>query len=152
MSPVLKMGCFLQCSSSGRLWPSILLSGTTCAVPPRTPRTDRDILTSLLPTGNFSYSSHLFHSTVNNKSGLNQPRPLLSHLRRTTTMEDKYIGIILAMSGTLAIGTSFIITKKVRRVVGILRTWATLMYLPLLGICGYCCRVGIGDYICAGIE
>lgn len=30
-------------------------------------------------------------------------------------MEDKYIGIILAMAGTLAIGTSFIITKKVRR-------------------------------------
>ena len=29
-------------------------------------------------------------------------------------VEDKYIGLLLAMSSSLAIGTSFIITKKVR--------------------------------------
>jgi hypothetical protein len=29
------------------------------------------------------------------------------------TMEDKYIGLLLAVSGSVAIGTSFIITKKV---------------------------------------
>ena len=29
------------------------------------------------------------------------------------TLDDKYIGLILAFSGSLAIGTSFIITKKV---------------------------------------
>ena len=29
-------------------------------------------------------------------------------------MEDKYIGLALAVSGSVAIGTSFIITKKVR--------------------------------------
>ncbi len=29
-------------------------------------------------------------------------------------VEDKYIGLALAMLGSLAIGTSFIITKKVR--------------------------------------
>ena len=29
-------------------------------------------------------------------------------------LEDKYIGIALAFSGSVAIGTSFIITKKVR--------------------------------------
>ena len=28
-------------------------------------------------------------------------------------VEDKYIGLVLAMSSSLAIGTSFIITKKV---------------------------------------
>ena len=28
-------------------------------------------------------------------------------------IEDKYIGLALALSGSLAIGTSFIITKKV---------------------------------------
>jgi hypothetical protein len=28
-------------------------------------------------------------------------------------VEDKYIGLALALSGSLAIGTSFIITKKV---------------------------------------
>lgn len=28
-------------------------------------------------------------------------------------LEDKYIGLVLAFSGSLAIGTSFIITKKV---------------------------------------
>jgi len=27
-------------------------------------------------------------------------------------MEDKYIGLLLALSGTLAIGSSFVITKK----------------------------------------
>lgn len=30
------------------------------------------------------------------------------------TMEDKYIGLLLAVSSSVAIGTSFIITKKVR--------------------------------------
>lgn len=30
-------------------------------------------------------------------------------------LEDKYIGIVLAFSGSVAIGTSFIITKKVRK-------------------------------------
>ena len=30
-------------------------------------------------------------------------------------VEDKWIGLALAMSGSLAIGTSFIITKKVSR-------------------------------------
>ena len=29
------------------------------------------------------------------------------------TLDDKYIGLVLAFSGSLAIGTSFIITKKV---------------------------------------
>lgn len=28
-------------------------------------------------------------------------------------MEDKYIGLLLAVSGSVAIGTSFIVTKKV---------------------------------------
>ena len=32
----------------------------------------------------------------------------------TVMVEDKYIGLTLAVSGNLAIGTSFIITKKVR--------------------------------------
>ena len=31
----------------------------------------------------------------------------------TTMVEDKYIGLALAVSGSVAIGTSFIITKKV---------------------------------------
>jgi hypothetical protein len=34
-------------------------------------------------------------------------------------MEEKYIGLLLAVSSSLAIGTSFVITKKVRR----LCTW-----------------------------
>ena len=37
-------------------------------------------------------------------------------------VEDKYIGLTLALSGSLAIGTSFIITKKVT-------AWAVCHYL-----------------------
>jgi hypothetical protein len=38
----------------------------------------------------------------------------LSHLPSLSAMiEDKYIGLALAVSSSLAIGTSFIITKKV---------------------------------------
>ena len=47
-------------------------------------------------------------------------------------MEDKYIGIILAMSGTLAIGTSFIITKMVS-VLGVKWDWAKAL-LMLFGL------------------
>jgi hypothetical protein len=32
-----------------------------------------------------------------------------------TMIEDKYIGLALAVAGSIAIGTSFIITKKVRK-------------------------------------
>ncbi len=31
-------------------------------------------------------------------------------------LEDKYIGLIIALSGSVGIGSSFILTKKVRRI------------------------------------
>ena len=36
-------------------------------------------------------------------------------------VDDKYIGLALALSGSVAIGTSFIITKKVRIYVSVYR-------------------------------
>ena len=36
-------------------------------------------------------------------------------------VEDKYVGLALAVSGTVAIGSSFIITKKVRDILSFCR-------------------------------
>ena len=51
-------------------------------------------------------------TTVHNLAFVYFPRrPLQDPLR--TFMEDKYIGLLLAVSASVAIGSSFIITKKV---------------------------------------
>jgi hypothetical protein len=39
-------------------------------------------------------------------------------------VEDKYVGLALAVSGTVAIGSSFIITKKVRDILSFSRRTA----------------------------
>jgi hypothetical protein len=49
------------------------------------------------------------------RSGLSGWLDAASHNWPLRMVDDKYIGLGLAVSGTVAIGTSFIITKKVRR-------------------------------------